>query len=202
VGGVRLALAFVLVVAACAPRVPAPAPDARQCLVELDRLGVRWEPAPIDAAVSACTVANPVRVSAAGAEWNQPGIVACRFAVSLDSFTRESIEPLAREYFGLGVNVVEHFGTYACRTTSGGHDSLHAVGEAIDIAGFELADGTRITVAHDWYRADAYGQFLRAVARAACGRFSLVLSPDSDRDHDNHIHIDAGPYHHCGVRGA
>jgi hypothetical protein len=199
---VRLALALVLAVAACAPRFPGPPPEARQCQATLDRLGVRWEPAPVAASVSSCDVVDPVRVSAAGAQWSQPGIVACQFAVTLDSFTREDVDPLARAYFGAEVRVVKHLGTYACRTTRGGHESLHAVGEAIDIAGFVLTDGTEISVARDWHRADAYGQFLRTVARAACGRFSQVLTPDSDRDHETHIHLDAGPYRHCGVRSA
>jgi hypothetical protein len=193
---------FVLVavlLASCAEPPPREAgSDGSQCLAALDRLGVAYSVAPMPAGISACTVPNPVRVTAAAIAWNQPGIVACRFAVGPDDFARAAIDPLAQRYFGENVTLVTHYGTYACRTTHSGHESLHAQGEAIDIAGFVLEDGAVVSVARDWRRGEK-GRFLHAVARAACQRFSLVLTPDSDRDHWNHIHIDIGPYRRCEV---
>jgi hypothetical protein len=37
------------------------------------------------------------------------------------------------------------------------------------------------------------------VARAACGYFSVVLTPDSNADHFNHMHFDLGPDRLCSV---
>lgn len=187
--------------ASCAPRVaPPPAADSGlQCLAALDRLGVAYEPAAVHASLAQCAVENPVRVSAAAIPWNQSGIVACGFALTLDQFARDDVTPIARSLFGEGVAEMRNLGTYACRTTRGGHESLHAEGKAIDIASFILEDGSVISVERDWRNNDAKGRFLHAVVRAACNRFSLVLTPDSDRDHQNHLHLDSGPYRLCGV---
>ncbi len=183
--------------AGCA-RHPPPSPSGAHCLAELDQRGIGWEMAPLEVGSSACAVDTPVRVSAASIAWNQPGIVACSFALTLDAFARDDIQPLARAYFGEPVRVIRHFGTYACRPTREGKASLHAHGEAIDIAGFELEDGTVISVEHDWRDHDPRGDFLHALVRAACRRFSMVLTPDSNTDHYNHIHLDSGPYRGCG----
>jgi hypothetical protein len=194
-------IAAALGLASCAPRVP-PAPTlARQCLAELDRRGVEYKVAPMPAASSSCAVDDPVRVSAAGVPWNQPAIVACPFALTLDDFARDVVEPLARRYFGEPVTLLRHYGAYSCRTTHGGRDSLHAKGEAIDIAAFVLADGTVVSVEQGWRGGGREGRFLHALAHAACERFSVVLTPDSDSDHANHIHLDSGRYKLCGVHG-
>jgi hypothetical protein len=69
--------------------------------------------------------------------------------------------------------------------------SEHSFGNAIDIGGFVLADGRKITLVHDWTRGDDQTQaFLRDVHNGACGRFATVLSPGSNAFHYNHIHID------------
>jgi hypothetical protein len=191
------------VLASCAARVPPPAPAAAlQCQAALDRLGVRYAVAAQPAASSACAVDDPVRVSAADIAWSRPAIVACPFALTLDEFARDVVDPLALKYFGERVTLLRHYGAFACRTTHSGHDSLHARGEAIDIAAFVLADGRVVSVERDWRRGGTDSRFLHALAHAACRDFSVVLTPDSDRDHADHIHLDSGRYKLCGVRGS
>ena len=196
-----IALAATAALAACVARPPPPA-ALRQCQAELDRRGVAYAVAPMAASQSACTVDDPIKVSTAEIAWNQPAIVACGFALALDDFTRETVEPLAKRYFGERITLLRHYGAYSCRTTRTGHDSLHAKGEAIDIAAFVLADGRVVSVERDWRSGGVRGRFLHALAREACGRFSVVLTPDSDRDHFNHIHLDDGRYKLCGARGS
>jgi hypothetical protein len=195
---------LLALLAACGRSAPPPPPpsaeDARQCLASLDRAGVRYALEAAPAGTGACAVATAVRVSAASLDWNRPGIVSCRFALELDAFARETIEPAALAHFGERVVMLRHFGTYSCRRESSGSHrwSQHASGNAIDIAGFALADGTVISVERDWRPAGPKRDFLRDVARRACARFSVVLTPDSDAEHYNHIHLDAGPYRLCG----
>jgi hypothetical protein len=194
-------MALLGALAACAPTAPPPvSAAARQCLAELDRRGIQYQPEAMPASVSPCTVENPVRVTAAGVPWNQPGIVSCGFALELARFTREVVEPAALRYFGEPVRRLRHFGTYSCRDMRDGRLSEHAHGKAIDIAGFELHDGTLVLVARDWRRGGPRGRFLRDIARRACRYFSVVLTPDSNRDHHDHIHLDAGPYRLCWHR--
>ena len=47
-----------------------------------------------------------------------------------------------------------------------------------------------MTVSRDWRREGAAGAFLRDVRDGACRIFGVVLSPDHDRNHANHFHID------------
>jgi len=39
--------------------------------------------------------------------------------------------------------------------------------------------------------------FLRALHRAACARFSVVLGPDANAFHRDHFHFDMGPGPYC-----
>jgi hypothetical protein len=198
-----LALLLPALLAACAaPPPPLPAQEGgARCLARLDQAGVSYVITPSPTSTGACAVDTPVRVSAAGITWNRPGVVSCAFALELDAFVREEVQPLALARFGQEVRRLRHFGTYACRREAGNGSrwSVHASGRAIDLAGFELADGTLITVERDWYGGDAKSSFLHTLARRACGRFSVVLTPDSDRDHRNHIHLDSGPWKLCGA---
>ncbi|MGO8917445.1 MAG: extensin family protein [Stellaceae bacterium] len=192
-----------MLLAACAAAPPA-APTRQEgalCLARLDRAGVAYAVAAVPADAGACAVDTPVRVSAAGIAWSRPGVVSCAFALELDAFAREDLAPLALARFGQQVRLLRHLGTYACRreTGSSGHWSAHASGRAIDIAGVELADGTVITVEHDWRGGSANSLFLHELARRACRRFSLVLTPDSDRDHHDHIHLGDGKWRLCGA---
>lgn len=198
-----LPLAALSILAACASHVPAPpAPPLshsdEQCLAELNRLGVQYQVEPQSASTSrACLVQNPIRVSAATIPFNQPTVAACHFVLKFDEFERDVIRPLAKRTFGRDLKTVVHFGAYSCRSTHAGRESEHAHGLAMDIAGFELTDGTMITVKQDWTRRGKGRDFLRAVAAQACHYFNEVLDPDSDRDHVDHIHLDLGRYKYC-----
>jgi hypothetical protein len=84
----------------------------------------------------------------------------------------------------------------------GKHMSEHSRGLAIDVAGFLLSNGEFVSVEHDWHGGGRRAEFLHEFARAACGKFGVVLTPDANRAHFNHIHIDASRYHVCGIRRA
>ena len=203
-GSIRrlLALAALSALAACASHVSPPAPPLsrsdRQCLAELDRLGVQYQVEPQSASTSqACLVRNPIRVSAATVPFSRPTVAACEFAVKFDQFEREVIRPLAKRSFGRDLKTVVDIGAYSCRSTRAGRESEHAHGLAMDIAGFELSDGTMISVKDEWTKRGKARDFLRAVATQACGYFNEVLDPDSDRDHVDHVHLDLGRYKYC-----
>jgi hypothetical protein len=71
--------------------------------------------------------------------------------------------------------------------------SQHSYARAIDIAGFVLMDGRRITVARDWQGDGEKAGFLREVRDGACGLFSTTLSPDYNPAHRDHLHLDEQP---------
>jgi len=192
------AAAGLLLLAGCAGS--AAAPDAAQCRAALDRLGLNYTPVPPQGS-GACAVRDAVEVGAAGVAWDPPGVVNCGFARQLDAFAREDVQAAALAHLGKRVRALYQIGAYSCRRETGGKHrwSQHARGNALDIGAFELVDGTAIRVEQDWRRRGAKRDFLRDVARRACKRFSVVLTPSSNREHHDHIHIDGGPYKLCGV---
>jgi hypothetical protein len=195
-----LAVAGLVLLAACASAPPAPplSRSDRQCLAELDRAGVQYQVEPRPASTSrACAVRNPIRVAAATVPFSRPTVAACDFALKFDQFEREVIRPLAKRSFGRDLKTVVDVGAYSCRSTRTGRESEHAHGLAMDIAGFELSDGTMISVKDEWTKRGKGRDFLHAVATQACPYFNEVLDPDSDRDHADHIHLDLGRYKYC-----
>lgn len=125
----------------------------------------------------------------------EPPATTCAVALALQLWKRDTLDPEAEAIFGQKVTRVEHLGAYSCRRLYGrteGAWSQHATGNAIDIAGFVLADGTRISVLRDW---DSEGdgekaRFLRQTRDGACRAFSTVLSPEYNAAHADHFHLD------------
>jgi len=200
-------VALPLLLAACGGRErPEPAENrwaisGMQCLAalaEADGVAGHWSPP----RGGRCGVDTPVSLVAARAAIEPPLSTSCAMALAWARFVPR-IEELAREHLGTGIAGVLHYGSYACRRMTGNprRTSLHASARAIDIAGFRLADGRDVRVGRDWSAQDGRGRFLRAAARAACGHFSVVLTPDHDRDHRDHLHFDIGPWRLCGLRG-
>ena len=73
---------------------------------------------------------------------------------------------------------------------SNAHISEHAFGNALDIAGFTLADGRHVSVKDGWKGMPEEQGFLHDVQAAACQQFTTVLAPGSNVYHYDHIHVD------------
>jgi hypothetical protein len=68
--------------------------------------------------------------------------------------------------------------------------SEHAFGDALDIAGFTLVDGRKITVKDGWHGTPEEQGFLHDVQLYACQTFTTVLAPGYNVYHYDHIHVD------------
>jgi hypothetical protein len=120
-------------------------------------------------------------------------------AEAVANWVREDIAPAALK-LGSPLRGVDNFDSYECRGRNrvrGATLSEHGRANALDVRGFRLANGemvrlTDVSVAKDWREA------LRA---SACARFSTVLGPGSDGNHEDHIHLDLaerrGDYKTC-----
>ncbi|MEE4539660.1 MAG: extensin family protein [Erythrobacter sp.] len=121
--------------------------------------------------------------------------VTCPVAAAMELWRARTLEPAAREIFGIDLQRIEHLGAYSCRRLYGraeGAWSQHATANAIDIAGFTLGDGTRISVLDDWDGDDAKARFLETARDGACEVFATVLSPEYNAAHADHFHFDQG----------
>ena len=147
----------------------------------------------------ACGVDTPLTAGRiADAALRPPLRTSCALAVALADYERR-VQAIALGTLGSRIVAIRHYGSHACRRMSGNaaRMSQHAHARAVDIAGFTTADGQAISVARDWNAWGARGRFLRRAAAAACASFSVVLTPETDRNHANHLHLDLGPWRRC-----
>lgn len=152
---------------------------------------------PVDAA---CPLRNTLRVQGADVGLSSSFLASCPLAVAFALFERHSLQPAARAVFGQAVMRVDHLGSFACRNIynrADGRLSQHASANALDIAGFRLADGRTISVLKDWPGDGESARFLRQVRDGACKDFNVVLSPDYNAAHRNHFHLDRGRWWVC-----
>jgi hypothetical protein len=181
---------------------PRPVESGGECLANLNAHSVAYRQIDMgEPKDSRCVVPTPVRVTAVSVRLSRPAAMSCFLAERLDAFERGALQKLARDDLGASVVRIDHFGAYSCRPNTSRHDQLseHAYGLAIDISGFRLSNGETVSVQHDWSRSGPKRTFLHHVAQAACGYFSVVLTPDSNADHFNHFHLDLGPSRLCSV---
>ena len=149
---------------------------------------------------AACPLRSVLRVQGADVALSSSFLASCPLAVAFALFERHSLQPAAQAVFGLAVSRVEHLGSFACRNIynrADGRLSQHASANALDIAGFRLADGRSISVLKDWPGEGDKARFLRQVRDSACDDFNVVLSPDYNAAHRNHFHLDMGRWWVC-----
>ncbi|MFM5916701.1 MAG: extensin family protein [Novosphingobium sp.] len=122
----------------------------------------------------------------------------CAVNFGLQRWLARDVQPAARRLLGSQVTQIEHYGTYSCRLMRGKSSwSEHATANAIDIAAFRLADGRRISILKGWHGQGNEALFLKTVRTSACASFGVVLSPDYNADHANHLHLDQARWSIC-----
>jgi len=122
----------------------------------------------------------------------------CHQMAALHTWERHIVRPQAEKLFGSPLRQIETYGTFSCRNIAGTRQrSQHAYANAIDISGFVLEDGTRISVKADWRANDEKGKFLKRVHAGACRLFSVTLGPDYNAAHADHFHLDMGSTESC-----
>ncbi len=169
------------------------------CLRALAARGIQVQSWPATGR-GACRVNTPVRAQYGRTAAFSPAIeTSCAMLLAWTDL-EPVIQQAARSNLGAPVRTVRNFGSYSCRGINGnaGRPSLHAAGRAIDVAGFELANGRVVTMLEGWRNTRAERRFLRTIRDTACRRLGVVLGPDSDRRHRDHLHIDIGPWQLCG----
>lgn len=144
-----------------------------------------------------CGLINGVRFSSAGGARLGVDKITCEMAATLTLWIEHEVQPAAVAHFGKRVSSIEDMGTYDCRNIVGStffshRRSQHATANAIDLAGFTLEDGRRISVLKDWNGKGAEAQFLRDIHASACSYFRVALGPEYNESHKNHFHLDRG----------
>jgi hypothetical protein len=154
-----------------------------------------------------------------GTVWVNPA-----FRERLERF-EELVREVAVEIYGRAPRRIDHLGAYNCRSTRHhtGRLSEHALGNALDVAGFEfgpapkqglasplpkgLRGAFRVRVAEHWRPrgdspvASVHARFLHELAARCEERSDLfrVLIGPNQRDHADHFHFDMSPWHYVNL---
>lgn len=173
--------------------------ETQQCFAALSREDIRYSPLPDRDFGGGCIVTGAVQLLDIGVPVSNLKSMRCPLAQTFTAWVRNAVAPAARQILGSELVRVESFGTYACRGINGGgaasalRMSEHGLGNAVDVGGFVLADGRKVTIEQGWKSEDpAVREFLQVIHRSACRRFRTVLSPDYNAAHYNHLHLDMG----------
>lgn len=182
----------------------APAVPIRQCLSALASRQAGFTPLPDQYYGAGCSTINTVRLlrlrsDSADLELTNLGPVSCALADRFAGWARFGVDRAARQILGSPLVRIETMGSYSCRNIAGtDHRSAHASGNAVDVSGFVLADGRRITVLGNWTAGTAAERsFLHVIAASACKRFGTVLDPDYNIAHRNHLHVELSSSAFC-----
>lgn len=173
---------------------PAPEPP-HGCLQDLERAGIVAVRAADFVSQGQCVVQEPVSVEAVVTRVGTVDLPArpvleCRFAMVLAAWLREVVNPAGVSLLGSPVAALVTGPGQQCRNRAGGRLSEHAIGNAVDVAAFALADGRSVPVEGLARARGAERDFLLSVSTSACGYFTTVLGPGSDAAHADHLHVD------------
>jgi hypothetical protein len=175
------------------------ATDGAACRAALGRSSTRFSALADRRIGEDCGFTDVVRATTTPIAFSPQPTATCSMVAGLAWWQRRLNEIAAAE-LGTEVVRIDQLGTYACRNINSaaeGRRSQHATANAIDIAGFHLADGRVITVLKDYGKPTPEGRFLAAARLSACDLFNIVLGPDYNRLHANHFHIDMGGFQIC-----
>jgi hypothetical protein len=184
--------------------------DGAQCRANLTAMAIRFRPMPdrLTPDAQGCGSPHGVVVSRGptGITYAPPLVIDCSLAAELPAIEAR-IQASAEAHLGSPIRSVTTLGSYNCRPVRGGlreHLSEHAVGNAIDLAGFVPRRGRAVSVVRDYRPLEdvpstVQGTFLRAVYRSLREERGLshVIGPETRLDHRDHLHLDRGePWWH------
>ena len=173
--------------AAAAPAAPS------ACQVRLAKIAV-FQPLPTLVGPGECGAVDAVHLDAvilpdqSDVALAPAGILRCPMAEELARWVRDDVAPTATK-LGSPLRVLDNFDSYECRGRNrvrGATLSEHGRADAIDVRLFKLADGRALTLTD----VNVDKTWREAIKASVCARFSTVLGPGSDGNHEEHIHLD------------
>jgi hypothetical protein len=177
-----------------------PEGNPQQCHADLRAQGVGFEvPGKVDA-LPPCKISNAVVIKSVASPAGVvvfPGspLMRCGFAKVFAEWTANVAAPMVEGHSHQALASIVTGPGFVCRGRNGDSSSKvseHALGNAIDIAAFVLADKTTLPVKDVLDKAKSYQPLLKALRITGCGYFTTVLGPGSNAAHEEHYHFDLG----------
>ncbi|MEL6753799.1 MAG: extensin family protein [Pseudomonadota bacterium] len=170
------------------------------CFGILRSAGVEYQPIDPPENGDPCGLYEALHLERSVTPYSAPVRTTCSLAAALNTWERNVLQPAAQRHLGQGVSRIETYGTFACRrmyNRPGAPWSEHASANAIDISGFTLEDGSRVSVLSDWESGGAKERFLNKIFDGSCRVFRVSLGPDYNAAHADHFHFDMGNGFKC-----
>lgn len=181
-----------------------PAPETRQCLAQLGSVKASFTPLPDQYYGTGCSALGAVKLASLRSDrrdlaLGNLGPVTCPLAESFAGWARFGVDRAAQQILGSALVKIETMGSYSCRNVAGtDRRSGHATASAIDVSGFVLADGRRITVSKNWAdNSPEVRRFFQTIHSSACKRFGMVLGPTYNAAHKDHLHLEVAARPMC-----
>lgn len=147
---------------------------------------------PVADSAGECPLSDVVRVRDFGpVGLNGSFLASCPLALSSALFISQQARPLTKRYTGSDLARIDHLGSFACRNIyhrQQARRSEHATADALDVSGFRLADGRRVSVLQGW-RSETSRPWLAALLSSSCHYFGNALGPEYNAAHANHFHF-------------
>lgn len=185
-------------------QVITPRPETRACLANLGARKAAFSPLPDKYFGAGCATLGTVRIESLKSDdaklaLTNLGPVTCPLAETFADWARFGADRAAQQILGSPIVRIETMGSYNCRNVAGSsRRSGHATANAIDVSGFVLADGRRITVLGNWTdHSPKVRQFFAAIHISACKRFGTVLGPAYNAAHKDHLHLELSGRAYC-----
>jgi hypothetical protein len=185
--------------------LPGEETDLTECHLDLAARGVAFEPTirqpdhPDGRPDLDCLIDDPVWLKSpvlglalftSDGEPDEEVLASCPMAHALADTSVDVLPELATGML--------HMGTYNCRVIAGSDNlSQHGLANAIDIYGFEMADGQFYTLVSDWEHdtsnpSSTAASWLYDTAHRWDDQdiWNIILTPNYNSAHDNHFHVD------------
>ena len=167
--------------------------DSDRCLAALETAATLTRQRDLEES-AVCHIRPQVTVRQVGAARMKPLNTRCQTALRMAMWEEHGIQPAAERHLGQPVREILHLSSYNCRqirTLQGAtaRMSTHATADAVDVAGFVLQDGQKITLLRNWEAPMDQASFLREVADSACTWFRVTLGPEYNALHADHFHL-------------
>jgi hypothetical protein len=165
--------------------------EADRCELQLDELGIAYQPAePEGKVVRPITIEGDIGGVTYTSVYSKHQVFDCQLVLTLANFAPRLLE--------MGVREVKYLSAYRyTKVRVNGKTknilSRHALGIALDVTSFVDAEGRESNVEHDYKRGD---ELLHEIERETndSGMFRLLLTPRNDpKSHHDHFHFEANP---------
>ena len=171
--------------------------DLKACKAALDRSDIDYTVVGTQKSKT-CVVNDFIALDRSAYPYSVPPRATCPLIAAIVLWENTVIKKAAKKHLKSPIDQIHSVRVFTCRNIAGQkRRSQHSYANAIDITGFSLKNGQKITVLNDWGKRTPAGRFLREVRDESCDIFQMVLSPEYNAAHRDHFHFDMGDWKSC-----